>query len=138
MGCSLLRRLLLKSNLTYYFSPLSQAVVRRRVTRFLYSRSRLLLIPGNLSHIKTSLSKNGQASAPAMQMWTNPARARGVRARRPTASGHSALLRRPWPFIWKPSQVLTDCDVLLLTGRGRAGRGPSDRTPSSLQYAYRG
>lgn len=83
MDCSLLRRLLLKSNLTYYFSPLSQAVVRRPATRFFYSRPRLLPIPGNLSHIKTSLSKNGQASAPAMQMWANPARARGVRARPP-------------------------------------------------------
>lgn len=74
-----------------------------------------------------------------MQMQPNPARAGGVRAR-PTASGHSALPRRRRPFIWKPGQVLTDCDVLL-SGRGAggpAGRGPSDRTPSSLENAQRG
>lgn len=121
---------LLKLNLTCYFSlSPRQAAVRRPATWFLYSRPRLLLIPGNLSHIKTSLSKNEQASAPAMQMRPNPSPAGGVRAR-PTASGHSELPRRRRPFIWKPGQVLTDCDVLLGPGAGaRRGADPGTERP---------
>lgn len=106
---------------SFLSSPLlflpSQEAARSRQTRSLYSRPRLLLIPGNLSHIKTSLSKNGRASAPAMQMWPNPAEAAGP-ARRPPAR---AIQRSRAPGAALPMEMRPGPDRLRRAPRARRG-----------------